>query len=64
MKWFTKGKYLPPVSIFDPNRSASKKKMCSKLSIFQSCQKTFPLLINDNEEGPSGGPREKLINFY
>ena len=34
------------------------------MSIFQSCQKTFPLLINDNEEGRQGGPRGKLIKFH
>ena len=33
------------------------------MSIFQSCQKTFPLLINDNEEGPSGGAQRKIDKF-
>ena len=52
---------------FDLNRSASKKKMFSKMSIFKPCQKTFPPLVNDNEQGPpgegGGGAREKLITF-
>ena len=39
--------------------------MCSKMSIFKPCQKTSPL-VNDNEQAPSGGEggaREKLITF-
>ena len=65
MKWFTKGEIFTSCFNFDLNRSAGKKKMCSKMSIFKPCQKTFPApLVNDNEQGPSGGrPREKLITF-
>ena len=33
------------------------------MSIFKPCQQTSPPLINDIEQGPSGGPREKLITF-
>ena len=34
------------------------------MSIFKPCQKTFSPLVNDNEQGPSGGGgREKLITF-
>ena len=49
----------------DLNRSASEKKLCSKMSIFKPCQKTFPPLVNDNEQGPYGGRggREKLMTF-
>ena len=39
------------------------------MSLFKPCQKTFPL-VNDNEQGPSrgggggwGGSREKMITF-
>ena len=42
-----------------------RKKICSKMSLFKPCQKTFPL-VNDNEQGPSrgggrGGARENMI---
>ena len=47
---------------FDLNRSASKTKKGSKMSILKPCQK-HPPLVNDNEQGPSGGPREKLTAF-
>ena len=30
---------------------------------FEACQKPFSPLVNDNEQRPSGGPREKLITF-
>ena len=63
MKWFTKGEIFTSCFNFHLNRIASKKKMCSKMSIFKPCQKPFPPLVNDNEQGPSGGPREKLITF-
>ena len=64
MKWFTKGDIFTSYFNFDLNRGASKKKMCSKMSIFKSYQKKFPPpLVNGNEQGPSGGPREKLITF-
>ena len=48
---------------FDLDRSANKKNVRSKMSIFKPCQKTVSPLINDNEQGPSGGPREKSITF-
>ena len=63
MKWFTKGEIFTSCFNFDLNRSASKKKRGSKMSIFKPCQKTFSPLVNDNEQGPSGGAREKLITF-
>ena len=44
---------------FDIDRSASKKEMCSKMSVFKACQKTFPPLVNEKEQGPSGGGLEK-----
>ena len=56
MKWFKKGEILTSCFNFDLNRSASKKKKGSKMSIFKPCQKMFPPLVNDNEQGPSGGP--------
>ena len=59
MKWFTKGEIFTSCFNFDLNRSASKKKRGSKMSIFKPCQKTFPLLVNDNEQGPSGGATER-----
>ena len=34
MKWFTKGEIFTYCFNFDLNRIASKKKMCSKMSIF------------------------------
>ena len=39
--------------------------MCSKMSIFKPCQKNVSPLVNDNEQGPSGGggAKEKLITF-
>ena len=33
------------------------------MSVFKPCQKRFPPLVNDNEQGSSGGAREKLITF-
>ena len=64
MKWFTKDEIFTSCFNFDLNRSASMKKMCSKMSFFKPCQKTFPPLINDNEQGPSGGgPEEKFDNI-
>ena len=33
------------------------------MSIFKPCQKTFPAVINDNEQGGQGRAREKLITF-
>ena len=54
MKWFRKGEIFTSCFNFDLNRSASKKEMCSKMSIFKPCQKTFSPLVNDNEQGPSG----------
>ena len=55
MKWFTKGEIFTSCFNFDLNRSASKKKRGSKMSIFKPCIKTFPPLVNDNKQGPSGG---------
>ena len=63
MKWFTMGEIFTSCFNFDQDRSASKKKMCSKMFIFKTSQKTFPSLVNDNEQGPSGVLREKLITF-
>ena len=57
MKWFTKGEIFTSCFNFDLNRSASKKKKGSKMSIFKPCQKMFPPLVNDNEQGPSGGAK-------
>ena len=54
MKWFTKVEIFTSCFNFDLNRSASKKKRGSKLSIFKPPQNTFPPLVNDNEQGPSG----------
>ena len=55
-------KYLHPVFNFDLNRSARGKK-CVQKCLFLSLVKKGPPLVNDNEQGPSGGPREKLITF-
>ena len=49
MKWFTKGEIFTSCFNFDLNRSASKKKMCSEVSIFKPCQNTFPPCKSDNE---------------
>ena len=57
MKWFTKGEIFTTRFDFDLNRSTSEKKMCSKMSMFKPCQKTFPPLVNGNEQ------KEKLITF-
>ena len=59
MKWFTKGEIFTSCFNFDLNRSASKKKRGSKMSIFKPCQKMFPPPVNDNEQGPSEGELEK-----
>ena len=61
MKWFTKDEVL--TSCFNFDRSSSKKKMYSKMSIFFFFFKTFSPFVNNNEQGPSGGPRGKLITF-
>ena len=56
MKWFTKGEIFTSCFNFDLNQSASKKKMCStNMSVFYNCQKNISLLVNDNEQGLSGG---------
>ena len=59
----TKGEIFTSCFNFDLNRSASKKKRGSKMSIFKPCIKTFPPLVNDNNRDRQGGPREKLITF-
>ena len=64
MKWFTKGEIFTSCFNFDLNRSASKKKRGSKMSIFKPCQKTFPPLVNDNEKGSSGVASRKIDNIF
>ena len=64
MKWFTKGEIFRSCFNFDLNRSASKKERGSNMSIFKPCQKTFPPLVNDNEQGPSGGAQRKIDNIF
>ena len=64
MKWFTKGEIFTSCFNFELNRSASKKKMCSKMSIFKPCQKTSPPPVNDNEQGPSEGANRKIDNIF
>ena len=54
MKWFTKGEIFTSCFNFDLNRSASKKKMCSKCLFLSILKKRAPL-VNDDEQGPSGG---------
>ena len=34
------------------------------MSIFKPCQKTFPSLVNDNEQGPSGEAQGKIDNIF
>ena len=34
------------------------------MSIFKPCQKTFPPLVNDNEQGLSGGAQRKIDNIF
>ena len=34
MNWFTKGEILTPCFSFDLNRSANKKKMCSRMCVY------------------------------
>ena len=66
MKWFTKGDIFTTCFNFDLNRSASEKKKCVQKCLFLSLVKRrFLPLVNDNEQGPSGGggSREKLITF-
>ena len=55
MKWFTKGAIFTSCFNFDLDRSPNKEKMCSRMCIFLPCQKTFPSIVNDNEQGPSEG---------
>ena len=54
MKRFTKGEIFTYCFNFDLNRSASKKKMFSKMSICSLVKNVSPL-VNDNKQGPSGG---------
>ena len=54
MKWFMKGEVFTSCFNFDLNQSGSKKKMCSKMSIFLALSKNVSPLVNDNEQGPSG----------
>ena len=63
VKWFTKDEIFTSCFNFDLNRSASMKKMCSKMSFLSLVKKVSPL-INDNEQGPSGGPEEKFDNIF
>ena len=64
MKWFTKGEIFTSCFNFDLNRSASKKKMCSEVSIFKPCQKTFAPPFKWQWTGAvRGEAREKLITF-
>ena len=45
-----------PCFNFDLNQSASKKKMCStNISVFLKLSKNISLLVNDHEQGLSGG---------
>ena len=39
------------------------RKKCVQKCLFLSIVKKRPPLVNDNEQGPPGGPREKLISF-
>ena len=58
MKWFTKGEIFTSCFNVDLDRSASKKEMCAKMSVFKACQKTFPPLlmtINRGRQGVGGG---------
>ena len=34
------------------------------MSIFKPCQKTFPAVINDNKQGPSGEAKRKIDNIF
>ena len=34
------------------------------MSTFKLCQKTFPHLVNDNEQGPSGGAWKKIDKIF
>ena len=64
MEWFTKGEIFTSCFNFDLNRSASKKKMCSEVSIFKPCQKTFAPPFKWQWTGAvRGEAREKLITF-
>ena len=67
MKWFTKGGIFTSCFNFDLNRSASKKRIFSKMSIFKPCQKNVSPLVNGNEQGPSegggGGAPRKIDNI-
>ena len=56
-------KYLHPVSILIEIRVLVTKK-CLKMSIFQPCQKTFPPLVNDNEQGLSEAPLTKTDKIF
>ena len=58
IKLFTKGEIYTSCFNFDQNRSASKKKMCSKCLFFSLVKKRPPMSMN---RGRHGGPREKLL---
>ena len=34
------------------------------MSIFKPCQNKFRPLVNDNEDGPSGGAQRKIDNIF
>ena len=64
LKWFTKGETFTSCFNFDLSQSASKKKMCSKMSLFNPCKKNISPPVNDNEQGLSGGGlKKKQITF-
>ena len=56
MNWFTKGEIFTSCLNFDLNQSASKKKnVFNKYVCVLQLSKNISLLVNDNEQGLSGG---------
>ena len=49
---------------FDQNRSASKKKNVFKNVCYLALSKKVSPLVNDNEQGPSGGPSRKSDQIF
>ena len=56
-------KYLHPVSI-SIEIGVLVRKMCLKMSVFTLFKKRFPPLVNDNEQGVSGGPSRKTDKIF
>ena len=64
MKWFTKGEIFTSCFNFDLIGVLVRKKCVKKCLFFSLVKKTFPPIVNDNEQGQSGGALRKIDNIF